>query len=1084
MQKRFKTVSMMLFLMGTLSGTAAASPSLAGADDVRITQQTETATGVVKDALGETIIGASVVVKGTTNGTITDFDGNFSIPGVKKGDIIQISFVGYQTQEIAWDGKPLNITLKDDTQALEEVVVVGFGSQKKANLTGSVAQVKMDEVLGDRPITNVKSALQGSIPGLMVTGGASPGESKTFNIRGTVSINGMSPLVLIDNVEGDIDLVNPEDIESISVLKDAASSAIYGARAAAGVILVTTKKAKRGERFSLNYNNNFGFQSSINRPEQASLLEFIRAYQAAGISDTYYAGGGSVTRWAELVQQYQQNPNALQTIGDGIYQEDNKVYFLNEKDVYKAFQETSFMHTHNVSAQGGTDKLRYRVGLGYSKEDGPLITSRDSYTRKNISSYISSDITSWFTQEVDIRYTIADRSTPGSAGSGGGLYRLNEISFSPQGMIPASLISGSDVDLPANTPANNIIYSNPTLTDTDNARIYLRSVFKPLKGLEIVGEYTYDRKNQQQSRYTNKWAYTTEELGTLYSTEHDNYYKYEGHSDYNAFNLYGTYSFSLNDKHNFKFMAGFNQERMQSSSFQATSYDQIAPSAPTIGGNVGELSANNAYSDYSIRGGFFRFNYNYMDKYLFEANGRYDGSSKFPKDDRFGFFPSFSAGWNIARESWMEKTQDWLGELKLRASWGQIGNQNIANYAYFPSMAAYETTSWLKDGEKVTYISAPGLVSSSFTWEVVETLDFGIDASLFNNRLKASFDWYQRDTRDMLIAGMQLPAVVGTSAPTRNAADMRTRGWELSMSWRDQIGDWGYNVGFNIYDHKSEITKYDLNQEKLLSGSYYEGKVLGEIWGYESAGSYYTIDDFDAPGSWKLKEGITSIRGTAVRPGDEKFVNLLDDVGENEINSGLGTVESPGDQKIIGNSTARYNFGINLGVNYKGFALSAILQGTAKRDIAASSLGNAALYPFRGEGKGYLPVFYNQTDYWEPTGSQNGQYTENDYEYWVAKNPDAELFRIYGQMQNAGSNMRTSTKNLQNGAYMRIKNVTLSYTFPKEIVNKWYLSSLKLFVSAENLATFTSLPKGYDPERLSWGYPFYRTLSFGLNVTL
>ena len=252
MQKRFKTVSMMLFLMGTLSGTAVASPTSAGADDVRITQQTETATGVVKDALGETVIGASVVVKGTTNGTITDFDGNFSIPNVKKGDIIQISFVGYQTQEIAWDGKPLNITLKDDTQALEEVVVVGFGSQKKANLTGSVAQVKMDEVLGDRPITNVKSALQGSIPGLMVTGGASPGESKTFNIRGTVSINGMSPLVLIDNVEGDIDLVNPEDIESISVLKDAASSAIYGARAAAGVILVTTKKAKRGERFSLN----------------------------------------------------------------------------------------------------------------------------------------------------------------------------------------------------------------------------------------------------------------------------------------------------------------------------------------------------------------------------------------------------------------------------------------------------------------------------------------------------------------------------------------------------------------------------------------------------------------------------------------------------------------------------------------------------------------------------------------------------------------------------------------------------------------------------------------------------------------
>ena len=1081
MQKRFKTVSMMLFLMGAISGTAYAAPSLAAADDVKITQQSNTCNGVVKDALGEAIIGASVVVKGTTNGTITDFDGNFSIPGVKSGDIIVISFVGYQTQEITWTGKPLNVTLKDDTQALEEVVVVGFGSQKKTNLTGSVAQVKMDEVLGDRPVTNVKNALQGSIPGLMVSGGSSPGESKTFNIRGTVSINGMSPLVLIDNVEGNIDLVNPEDIESISVLKDAASSAIYGARAAAGVILVTTKKAKLNERFSLNYNNNFGFQTSINSPKQASLQEYLRAYKAAGIGDTYYANSANINRWVELLDQYQKNPSSLEILGDGIYTENGADYFLNDKDIYKEFQETSFMHTHNVSAQGGTEKLRYRIGLGYSKEDGPLVYSKDSYTRKNISSYISSDITKWFTQEVDIRYTIADRSTPNAASTGGGLYRTNEVSFSAQGMIPASLIPDSDVDLPSNTPANNILYSNPTLTDTDNARIYLRSVFKPLKGLEIVGEYTYDRKNDQQSLYANKWAYTSEDFGTLYSTEHDYYYKYEGHSDYNALNIYGTYNLTLKDDHNFKFMAGFNQERKQSSSLNAYSYDQIAPSAPTVGGNVGELTATNSYSDYSIRGGFFRFNYNYMDKYLFEANGRYDGSSKFPKDDRFGFFPSFSAGWNIARESWMEKSQNWLGELKLRASWGQIGNQNISNYAYFPSMAAYETTSWLKNGEKVTYISAPGLVSSSFTWEVVETLDFGLDASLFNNRLKASFDWYQRDTRDMLIAGIQLPSVVGTSAPTRNAADMRTRGWEIAMSWRDQIGDWGYNIGFNLYDYTSEITKYDLNQEKLLSEAYYEGKTLGEIWGYVSDGGYYSIDDFDAAGSWKLNQGVTSIRGTAVRPGDEKFVNLRDDVGENEINNGLNTVESPGDQKVIGNSTARYNFGINLGVNYKGFALSAILQGTAKRDV---TLSGAALYPFRGEGKGYLPVFYNQTNYWEPMGDQDGKYTTNDYEYWVAKNPNADLFRIYGQMSNAGSNMRTSTKYLQNGAYMRIKNVTLSYTFPKEMVSKWYLSSLKLFVSAENLATFTSLPKGYDPERLNWGYPFYRTVSFGLNVTL
>ena len=300
--------------------------------------------GVVKDNQGETVIGASVVVKGSTNGTITGLDGDFTLDNVKRGDVIQISYIGYVSQEVVWQGTPLNITLKEDSQTLEEVVVVGFGSQKKANLTGSVSQVKMDDVLGERPVTNVKNALQGSMPGLMVSGGASPGEAKSFNIRGTVSINGMNPLVLIDNVEGDIDLLNPEDIESVTVLKDAASSAIYGARAAAGVILITTKKAKKGEKFNLNYNANFGFQTSINSPKQASLDEYLRAYQAAGFSETYYAGNGSVSKWREYLAGYKENPAAYPTVGDGIYiGEDGAPYYLNDKDVYKAFQETSFM---------------------------------------------------------------------------------------------------------------------------------------------------------------------------------------------------------------------------------------------------------------------------------------------------------------------------------------------------------------------------------------------------------------------------------------------------------------------------------------------------------------------------------------------------------------------------------------------------------------------------------------------------------------------------------------------------------------------------------------------------------------------
>lgn len=1045
-----------------------------------ITQQDGVCKGVVKDNQGETVIGASVVVKGSTNGTITGLDGDFTLDNVKRGDVIQISYIGYVSQEVVWQGTPLNITLKEDSQTLEEVVVVGFGSQKKANLTGSVSQVKMDDVLGERPVTNVKNALQGSMPGLMVSGGASPGEAKSFNIRGTVSINGMNPLVLIDNVEGDIDLLNPEDIESVTVLKDAASSAIYGARAAAGVILITTKKAKKGEKFNLNYNANFGFQTSINSPKQASLDEYLRAYQAAGFSETYYAGNGSVSKWREYLAGYKENPAAYPTVGDGIYiGEDGAPYYLNDKDVYKAFQETSFMQTHNLTANGGTEKLRYRLSAGLTKEDGPLIESKDTYMRKNISSFISADITDWLTQEADFRYTVADRSEP--MGSGDGIYCMNHISFYPSGMMPGSVNTSVGKDLPLITPENQIRYNNPYLTDTDNTRIYLRTIMRPIKGLELVGEYTYDRKNWQKSYYAKKWEYTTEQLGSNNSVTSDYLFKSEDHEDYNALNLYGTYNFSIKEDHMFKVMAGFNQERKQNSWISVQTHDMIAPSAPSFTSATGKIIPQNSYSDYAIRGAFYRINYNYKDRYLFEANGRYDGSSKFPKDDRFGFFPSFSVGWNIARESWMEKTLDYVSDLKLRASWGQIGNQNIGNYGYYSTMQPVGNSNyWLKDGEFITYISTPGLVSNSFTWETVETLDIGFDASMFNSRLQVTFDWYQRTTRDMLIAGIQLPAVVGTSAPMRNAADMRTRGWEIAVNWRDQIGDWKYNVGFNLYDYKSKITKYSNNEDKLLSQNYYEGKTLGEIWGYVSDG-FYTIDDFDGPGTWQLKDGVASLDGYNPRPGDEKFVNLNDDRGTNEINSGLNTVDSPGDQKVIGNSTPRYNFGVNLGVSYKGFSLSAILQGTAKRDVW---IGGMSLFPFGGSAKAYYPVFYNQTDYWEPMGSCDGQYTENDREYWVAKNPDASLYRLYSNMQNHGSNQRASTKYLQNGAYMRLKNITLAYTFPKALISKVSLSALKVFVSAENLATISSLPKGYDPERLSWGYPFYRTLSFGLNVTL
>lgn len=485
------------------------------------------------------------------------------------------------------------------------------------------------------------------------------------------------------------------------------------------------------------------------------------------------------------------------------------------------------------------------------------------------------------------------------------------------------------------------------------------------------------------------------------------------------------------------------------------------------------MTAKDYYTEYAVRGGFFRVNYNYKDKYLLEVNGRYDGSSRFPKDSRFGFFPSVSAGWNIAQEGFMEGTSEWLGMLKLRGSYGMIGNQNIVEYAFIPSMTINNKYSgWLVDKNLVTAVtSLPSLVSSSFTWEKVGTANVGIDFSLFKNRLSGLFEWYQKDTKGMLAPGMQLPAVVGASAPYQNTADMRTRGWELNVNWRDQIGKWGYRVGFNLSDSKSEITKYDSNESKLLS-SFYEGQQLGEIWGYVYDG-FYTVDDFEDTQTWKLKDGVVAINGYNPRPGDVKFKNLRDDdQGENLIYSGDGTLENPGDRKIIGNSMPRYLYGINLGLSYEGFDLSVFLQGTGKRD---AWLANTLTFPMYSDYK-FIPLYEGLENYWKPVDAAAGDYT--------CANPNAEYPRIYGGYGNQGSNYRTSDRYLSDASYLRIKNVTLSYTFPKQWVKKMALSQLKAFISIENLATFSSLAKGIDPETLSWSYPAFRTISFGLNLSL
>lgn len=1079
MLKNLKPVSMLLLITTLPAGVMHAENLEANAF---ITQQNGACQGIVKDINGDPVIGASVVVKGTTNGVITDLDGKFILSNVDKGTTLEISFVGYITQTVVWNGHPIDLVMQEDTKTLDEVVVVGFGSQKKANLTGAVTTVKMDEVLGDRPLAKAADALQGAVPGLLVSsGGNSVGSSKSFQIRGAYSLGiqnsdgsygaSVAPLVLIDNVEGDIDMLNPDDIESITVLKDAASSAIYGARAAGGVILVTTKRPKGDTRFQLNYNNNFAFANAMNLPKQTSLETYLQAYKDAEGDQFWSYGAPSVSRWLELLDQYRKDPSSLDVKGDGIYKEGNALYFLNEKDLVKNMLETSFQQTHNLSVSGGTEKLRYRLSASMVDSDGVLITNKDSYRRMNVSSFISADITKWFTQEATLSYAHSKSMQPQS--SAGGIYTTRLASFYPEGTMPEGYGKGDEDNLPFFTPKNQILAANTDKNINDNPRIFLKSILKPLKGLEVAFEYTFDKNMYDYHYYTGVQEFTTIQCGKDVYPSNDYLRKYKQYTDYNAINLYGTYSFDLAQDHHFKVMAGYNQESSYQETVDVYSYGQAVVEVPSLGGGTSTLTAKDYYTEYAVRGGFFRVNYNYKDKYLLEVNGRYDGSSRFPKDSRFGFFPSVSAGWNIAQEGFMEGTSEWLGMLKLRGSYGMIGNQNIVEYAFIPSMTINNKYSgWLVDKNLVTAVtSLPSLVSSSFTWEKVGTANVGIDFSLFKNRLSGLFEWYQKDTKGMLAPGMQLPAVVGASAPYQNTADMRTRGWELNVNWRDQIGKWGYRVGFNLSDSKSEITKYDSNESKLLS-SFYEGQQLGEIWGYVYDG-FYTVDDFEDTQTWKLKDGVVAINGYNPRPGDVKFKNLRDDdQGENLIYSGDGTLENPGDRKIIGNSMPRYLYGINLGLSYEGFDLSVFLQGTGKRD---AWLANTLTFPMYSDYK-FIPLYEGLENYWKPVDAAAGDYT--------CANPNAEYPRIYGGYGNQGSNYRTSDRYLSDASYLRIKNVTLSYTFPKQWVKKMALSQLKAFISIENLATFSSLAKGIDPETLSWSYPAFRTISFGLNLSL
>ena len=961
-----------------------------------------------------------------------------------------------------------------DSLRIDEVVVVGFSTSKKVNLTGAVEQVKMDEVMGDRPVVNTAAAIQGAAPGLTVTGGAAPGSIKNINIRGDLSINGGAPLVLIDNAEGDINSINPEDIESISVLKDAASAAIYGARAAGGVILITTKHPKQGQAFHVDYAFNVGFETTLTRPKQATLDEFITAYQEAGYSAVYFAGNGDLNRWRELLGLYRTG-NLTGAYDNGIYRDsDGKVYFLKEGDVLGNALEMGVLNTHSLSLSGSSGKLRYRLSGNYSHENGPMVSKKDALQRLSLNAFVGADVTKWYTQEASLIYTNQRRSEIVSVFRD--VYSVRLLNYYPEGYIPAEIL-GTNEDIISDSPRNGCLYQPAAITQTSTPRLMLRSIFRPLPGWSITAEYTYQQDDKQYTSYTSQFLVADVQLGSRYTPANgqDVYIKNVGTTQYHAFNIFTNYDLHLKG-HNLSIVAGYNLESNKFSYINNSVKGQTVIEVPSLQGGTGERITREGVSEYAIMSGFGRIAYNYMGRYLIEGNCRYDGSSKFPKESRFGFFPSISGGWRISEEPFMERTREVLDNLKIRASYGSIGNQNIAPYGYIAEMAITSSNVWLNGDQLVNMISTPGLIRGNYTWETVRTFDLGLDLNMLNNRLNLVFDWYNRMTVGMLSNGVELPSVVGAPAPLQNVSDMCTRGWELSLGWQDKVGDFGYRASFHLYDHISRITKFNNASGNLKY--HYVGETLGEIWGYEADG-YYTIDDFVLEEAlvdkWVLKEGVTSLNGYTPKPGDMKFVDLD---GDGEITPGENTVSNPGDRKIIGNSTPRFEFGVNMGLSWKGLDLSIVLQGVGKRDYV---LGGGAIYPFGGsEGEGsFYPVYYNQTDYWTAKS-----YDPASPDYMVAVNPDASIFRIYGQLENVKSNTRTSDKFLQDASYLRLKNITLSYSLPaKVLAPARVISNVRFYLSGENLGTASRLPKGYDPESFAWTYPFYRTVSLGANIT-
>lgn len=1064
MLKKTQTVSLMLLSLSLSFGGQAHASKVS--TETSITQQADKATGTIEDEMGP-ITGASVVVKGTTNGTVTDMDGKFTLSNVKKGDVIQISFIGYITQEVKYTGQStIKVQLKEDTQTLDEVVVVGFGTQKKVNLTGSVSMVNA-EVIESRPVQNVSQALQGVVPGLnfsVNSGGGTLDNTLNVNIRGAGTIgdgSGSSPLILIDGIEGNMNAINPNDIETISVLKDAASASIYGARASFGVIMITTKGGKAGKT-SVSYSGNVRFTDALQIPEMMDSYQFAQYFNAAAAN-----AGQSAVFSAEVMQRiidYQagkitsvSTPNSEGKWNMYAGANANTNWF---KEVYRDWVPS---HEHNLSVSGGNEKVTYRVSGSFMNQNGLIRFGKDKFNRYTVDAKISAKLTDWATMNYTNKWTREDYDRP--------TYMTGLFFHNIARRWPTCPVYDDNGYL---TDGMELLQMRDGGRQTHEKNYYTQQlgfVFEPIKDWFIHADGNMRTYNNNEhyavlpvsAHYANGTPYYISwDGGASYSPGASRVYEYRYTEDYFTTNIYTDYSKTING-HFIKAMVGFNAELTKYDSTSGRGDKLISSETPYLGQTTSEQKVTGGRAENSVAGFFGRINYNYEDRYMVELNGRYDGSSRFIGDKRWGFFPSFSAGWNIAREAFFGDLSEIISTLKVRGSWGQLGNTDTKD-AWYPFYQTMPTStangSWLIGGAKPNLAGLPGIVSSLKTWETIESWDVGLDWSLLNNRLTGSWDYFTRYTYDMIGPAPELPSVLGADAPKINNSDMKSYGFELELSWRDRIRDFNYGVKFVLSDAQQEIMNYP-NDSKTLASGHYSGKKLNEIWGYTTVGIAQTQEEMDT----HLVKNKPSW-GSSWSAGDIMYADLN---GDGVVNNGANTVDNPGDMKVIGNSTPRYNFGLTLDAAWKGIDFSIFFQGIGKRDYW---LDGPYFWGANG-GQWQSAGFTEHWDFWrgenDPLGANQGAYY-----------PRASF--------DGGKNQYRQTRYLQNAAYIRIKNLQLGYTLPKQWVSKAGMSSVRVYLSGDNLLTFSDITGVFDPETLGsdWGdgklYPLSRTISVGLNV--